>query len=938
MRKKSKNNIESASGSICKINEDTKIDSYEYVATIDEFDGAFFRGWAFDLLAPDRSIAISLYAGQNLLAQGTADIFRQDLLDVGVGTGKHGFALPILKWIDTTNPIAVHVQCQDGWLATMSQPFELRLVKGGHITIDRLDGAYLNGKVTRVSGQVVPERCVLIIDGLLIESATLIEKENGEFAFSFRLPGYLFDGKQHLITVAFSDGVHGQVSIIETLVPHMTPWQYLSITNIRSSYYPLSRGTRDLAHLSSFQRQVSDASSARDLKAITRICDAYAALGPARLVDERLVPLALPKFLGKPKVSVIIPVHNKVELTHRCIASLILSRTSCTYEIIIADDASTEDCVLEKIFSNAVIVRNKTNLGFLRTCNKAAATAKGEYIVFLNNDTEVMSSWLDELLSVFERYDRVGIAGAKLLFPDGNLQDAGGVVWDNGTPHNTGRNANALDPEWNYVRQTDYLTGAAMMVSRQVWAEVGGFSEEFAPCYYEDTDIAFKVRAAGYRTFYTPHAAVIHIEGQSHGTDESGGFKRYLKINAPKFRSKWSDSFAVNGSRDVDLWKQKDRGIRFRALVIDYCTPEPDKNAGAYAAVQEIKLLQAHGFKVTFIPENLAYFGVYTDALQKIGVECPHAPYVLSVEELLQKRGHEFDLIFITRYHVAEKYIDFIRRYTKAKILFNNADLHFLRELRRALATKSVDITPILEMRDNELALMKKVDAILTYNETEHAVIASHNLRSDNIFKCPWVLSGTGHTTTYEKRQDLAFLGGFNHLNNIEAIDFFNETIMPLLLRKMENAILRVYGSNIPSALKSLESDHLVLEGYVDTLDLVFETCRVFVVPLLSGAGIKGKVLEAMSWGVPMVLSPVAAEATGLVHGHSALIAESPEEWVDGITRLYQDKALWMKLSKNSFELARTNYSFDGGMRALSKPLEYLGFYGAKPGKYAVSK
>ena len=161
---------------------------------------------------------------------------------------------------------------------------------------------------------------------------------------------------------------------------------------------------------------------------------------------------------------------------------------------------------------------------------------------------------------------------------------------------------------------------------------------------------------------------------------------------------------------------------------------------------------------------------------------------------------------------------------------------------------------------------------------------------------------------------------------------------MPLLLRKMENAILRVYGSNIPSALKSLENDHLVLEGYVDTLDLVFEKCRVFVVPLLSGAGIKGKVLEAMSWGVPMVLSPVAAEATGLVHEHSALIAESPEEWVDGITRLYQDKALWLKLSKNSLELARTNYSFDGGMRALSKPLEYLGFYGAKPGKYAVSK
>jgi hypothetical protein len=87
-----------------------------------------------------------------------------------------------------------------------------------------------------------------------------------------------------------------------------------------------------------------------------------------------------------------------------------------------------------------------------------------------------------------------------------------------------------------------------------------------------------------------------------------------------------------------------------------------------------------------------------------------------------------------------------------------------------------------------------------------------------------------------------------------------------------------------------------------------------------------------------MVLTPIAAEATGLVHNQSALVAESPEEWVECITQLYQDKSLWMKLSKNSLELAQTNYSFDGGMRTLSKPLEYLGFYGAKPGKYAVSK
>ena len=127
---------------------------------------------------------------------------------------------------------------------------------------------------------------------------------------------------------------------------------------------------------------------------------------------------------------------------------------------------------------------------------------------------------------------------------------------------------------------------------------------------------AFKVRDAGYRTFYAPHAEVIHHEGQSHGVDENVGLKRYQRINAPKFGAKWAEAFSNNGSQDIDFWRAKDRGVRFRALVIDYCTPEADKNAGAYAAIQEIKLLQAHGFKVTFVPKNLAYFGEYTRDLQ----------------------------------------------------------------------------------------------------------------------------------------------------------------------------------------------------------------------------------------------------------------------------------------------------------------------------------
>jgi GT2 family glycosyltransferase/glycosyltransferase involved in cell wall biosynthesis len=642
---------------------------------------------------------------------------------------------------------------------------------------------------------------------------------------------------------------------------------------------------------------------------------------------------------GDPDVSIVIPVHNKFELTYHCVASLIVSSNRCSYEVIVVDDCSDDKTTdIKDVIGNVEVIVNEENLGFLRNCNKAAAQARGRYIVLLNNDTEVGDGWLDELLDVFERFERVGAVGAKLVYPDGKLQEAGGIVWDNGEPWNLGRDGNPFDPHWNYVRQVDYLSGAALAVPKAVWDEVGGLSDEFAPAYYEDTDLAFKVRAAGYRTLYCPHAEVIQFEGMSHGRDTAVGFKKFQAINAPKFCMKWVDAYANNGRVGEALWRNKDRGVRFRALVIDYATPQPDKDAGSYAAVQEMRLLQAHGFKLTFVPENLAHMGRYTTDLQKMGVECVHAPFHISVQDLLQKRGHEFDLVFITRYDVAERHIDQIRQFTRAKVLFNNADLHFLRELRMHLAKGNQDFSGPLATRERELALMRKVDAILTYNESEHAVIASHNLCSDNIFKCPWVLPARGHQTPFEQRDGIAFLGNYRHPPNAEAVEYFLEKVMPLLRARGKPIRFHVYGSHPPKDFERFAADDVVVEGYVESLDEIFENCRLFVAPLLSGAGIKGKVLESMSYGVPAVLSPIAAEATGLSHGISALIAETPEEWVEAIFGLYENPEQWQALSCNALTLARNSYSFGAGWKLMGKALAYLGFYSANADAYAVAK
>jgi O-antigen biosynthesis protein len=574
-------------------------------------------------------------------------------------------------------------------------------------------------------------------------------------------------------------------------------------------------------------------------------------------------------------------------------------------------------------------LRHQKAQGFIRSCNDGARTARGAYVLMLNNDTEVSSGWIDELLYVFEHFSDVGMAGAKLLYPNGQLQEAGGIVWNNGDPWNYGREGNPREPRYNYTRQVDYLSGACVMLRKTVWDELGGFDERFMPAYFEDADLAFRVRELGLKTVYTPFSQVIHFEGLSSGKSVTSGAKRYQEVNRPKFKARWSRAFKNNGAigRDPDL--NKDRNVRFRALVIDFTTPQPDRDAGSYAAVQEIRLLQSLGFKVTFVPDNLAYLASPTEDLQRMGVECVYAPFVASIRDLLETRGSEFDLVYVTRYSIAERHIDAIRRFApQAKLVFNNADLHFLRELRSAIASKSQDgVSSALRTRDDELGLMRKVDLVLSYNDAEHAVIVSHNLDSTRIARCPWVVKVPEGSPGFDERVDIAFLGGFSHGPNPEAMEYFVREVMPLLRERLPNVSLRIYGSDISDRIHDLAADDVVIEGWVPDVAQVYSSCRVFIAPLKSGAGIKGKVVGALAFGVPCVLSPVAAEGTGVRDGQEALIAETAAQWAESIARLYEDRSMWLKIHNAARSYAASEFSFVKGQKLMQKALELVDIF-----------
>ena len=278
---------------------------------------------------------------------------------------------------------------------------------------------------------------------------------------------------------------------------------------------------------------------------------------------------------------------------------------------------------------------------------------------------------------------------------------------------------------------------------------------------------------------------------------------------------------------------------------------------------------------------------------------------------------------------MAQRYIDVIRRAApQAKIVFCNADLHFLREVRAAIAARNPELMEkAVATREAELDVVRRVDVTLSYTDTEAAVIASHLLDSATVMKCPWVVEPSPHTPPFAGRSGVAFLGSFNHPPNEEAVLYFVNQVMPELRAALPGVKFHIYGSSMPDRVRALACDDVIAEGFAADLADVFDTCRVFVAPLLSGAGIKGKVLGALAAGVPCVVSPLAAEGVGVSAGSEAVVAESVAAWVRAIVGLHEDERRWSEMSARARAFIDNNYSPAVGLARMRAALAAAGIY-----------
>jgi GT2 family glycosyltransferase/glycosyltransferase involved in cell wall biosynthesis len=640
------------------------------------------------------------------------------------------------------------------------------------------------------------------------------------------------------------------------------------------------------------------------------------------------------RAFGRPIVSIVIPVFNKVDLTRQCLESLIQNTPGELFEVVVVDNASSDATpeLLAGLGGDVAVITNQSNQGFVVACNQGAAAARGKYLLFLNNDTAPQPGWLEELVAAAEDEPLVGAVGSKLVYPDGNLQEAGGIVFSDGSGWNYGKGDDPERPDYNEACEVDYCSGASLLVRREIFDRLGGFDLRYAPAYYEDTDLCFGVRSLGFQVCYCPASVVVHHEGATAGTDRSSGFKRFQEVNREKFRQKWGKELlsqpeppSVTGRIPRTASRQRVLAAsaeKASALVVDPFMPLFDRASGSLRLFRLIEMLRREGCHVTFVARNAQGQHRYRRPLQDMGVRVfagdPERMALLNVYipgprvdfgQILGER--HFDLAWLSFHYIADQYLPLLRALSpRTLVVADTVDVHYLRETREAeLRGDRGALQQARRTRDRELAIYRRADLVVTVTGADRAELEQRGLRT------PVVVIPNVHEVHaapapgFEPRRGLVFVGSFAHAPNVDAVAWLAGEILPRIRERAPDVPLTIVGPHPPEAVAALAGPGVAVTGWVPDTAPFLDAARVSVAPLRFGAGMKGKIGEALGRGLPVVTTSVGAEGMGLRHEESALIADTPEAFADCVLRLHADPFLWASLSRRGREMVGSRYS-----------------------------
>ena len=604
-----------------------------------------------------------------------------------------------------------------------------------------------------------------------------------------------------------------------------------------------------------------------------------------------------------PRVSIIIPTLDHADDVIRCVESISRLPDTTSSRIVVVDDGSSEEQhrLLTRL-RGVDLVRMEQNTGFAGACKAGVDSTSTEFILLLNNDTEVLPGWLDALVAEMDTNSRTGIAGSMVLRADCRLQEAGGIVWSDGT------GSHVASGEWptqgvaRYRRPVDFCSGASLLVRRSLWDSIGGFDDQLAPAYYEDVDLCFSARGQGYETVYRPDSVILHREGSSHGRG-SFGVKRRQYVNREKFVQKWANELSKHdSSRLVEDWQSltvRDRRRERHVLVCDQEQLDPTSDAGSVRMDAIIRGLVELGYVVHFHPSGFMRSPEWVDSISRYGVNVLAS--MSNLDGFLVSHRDRLDFILVSRPSVMGEVASAITLHApQVPLVYDMVDAHGLRLLRKAAISGSPDDlrdSRHIEAVERRSARMADITVAVSRAEVDHiSSVSGINVTSLVI---PTIHKAVPSIPGFEGREGILFVGGFQHDPNVDAAVYLVREILPRVCAKIGPVPVTIVGSRPKPEVLGLASETVRVVGWIADLTPEYARHRLVVAPLRYGAGVKGKIGEALSHGVPIVTTPIGVEGYDVVHGRDILIGESTDDLVDAIAQIYHDDAAWSGLSEN---------------------------------------
>ena len=620
-----------------------------------------------------------------------------------------------------------------------------------------------------------------------------------------------------------------------------------------------------------------------------------------------------PRFTheGAPALSVIMVLHNQFALTMRAIRALRANFPGPIELILIDSGSSDETRAIERYVPGAICLPFEENIGFLRGCNAALPFASAEAVLYLNNDTDLAPGAIAAALRRLDSDPAIGAVGGMVVRSHGRLQEAGNIIWSDGTTEGYLRDASPLTPEANFVRDVDFCSGVFLMCRRAVLEELEGFDDAYAPAYYEETDLCVRMARAGHRVVYDPAIVVFHLE---YGSASSGRASEAEIGRAHRvFQRKQADWLANQPARapGMEVFARSRPSGRKRVLFLEDMVPLRAIGSGFVRSNDLVRTMVGLGFEVTVFPLNPAPFdlaAIYADLPDR--VEVIHDGDRSRLETFLAARPGYYDAVWIARAHNLDALQGLLRDIAPFRVLDTEAIASRREAQQAALAGQPFDLEAATA---HELRHAGLCDHIVAVSAQEAAVLRGRGFGAVTVIGHMRALAPTPRA--FGAREGILFAGAIHRMDspNMDSLIWFVDEVLPLI-EKVLGWRTRLTIAGYLGAGVTLDRfrghPRITLRGPVPDLAPLYDQHRVFIAPTRFAAGTPYKVYEAASFGLPVVATDILREQMGWEEGSDILStsAADPRGFADRVLALYGNEALWTAVRDNALvRLGREN-------------------------------